>query len=1677
MDNVQFLLQDNGGDDEEQVNDDQVKELVVVVIPSLITTVVAFVLYYILKRRKSLWPVYYSRWELFLQRTQAEGVSVSSSDESRQIEEARPEAAGIDEESAQVSREVEQVFPPVTDEYARPPSVMRMFRLAFFSLAKLVYGPVVLSRQYVHWVYQQRELNEDDPGDQTEIELQDDPRMDYNSERRRPEIGRHVGHITQNRFVQRVLQKARVEANRGIAFPSIGLDGAAMLHFLKFALILSLALLLINLIVLLPTYVTDGEDETGDLDKLSILHVVDDNGRWWAFALAALVVVVLGCIGLRSFWKGYLQLQEVWMARKLQGRDGPVTGQDYEALLSTRVALIRGIPSHLRSEDALRSFLYECVPWAAEQNRVEHIVLLHSHNDIQDKVETVQKSSESVLKKVQKHNQKSDKKLRKGKCTEGELREENNEFQATEVRPLLAELSAQVDELRAAVENERETPDSNTAAVICSDMATATALGHAWLTRDTRMLRMHANVAARDVDWQQVDVAPAENDRQRRSSTILFALVVILWTFPVAFVLSISRLDKLTDTIGFLDFVNDLPSGVRAAIQSLLPAIGLAVLFFILKSVVLMRLARRVSATRHRQYMWAASAYTSQVSSSRFAFLALIETLQLAGFLCYSGFGWNKSERDIAKIIQYSSVTTPFNSGHESWQVKMRQGFFVSAMLITCGLLALTFAVTRAWYTQNFRQLWLARMLRSVASVVITIGYIPLLATLLFGTKCADIGVENTASCAVLATGTSLVVLGFVTVSIVFTSAVYNGDITDVSARLHSKCEIVRVIARTVLVFAFTYVKTTEDGYKLFQDEVNVVTIPKAADWLLCVLLIVCFSSPLLSYTRHMPYHAQTSNRFRMMQFSGLTAAAGILLLNLIWISTSPTFEVDGATVVVPMRGAMLMALVCAALCALLGRMLHASRLKTVRNAVKYTIHSGDIEGIAERQTHTWDALLLARDLILLLEVLRDGRAETKRVAGLEETLEWMRATNVSVESQADELMAKVPSILGAFASKFPDDPEFCLYRAEFVLLFGESVFPALKFVNKAERHQKLSFDARFRIFRLQRRVGEDVADDTMLQHIEIDQAMRDALEFETKSYRLLVSFWNHLKYPRGQHDKVVEIVREMSVTVKKAKNSFEKLLQLGHETPDVLRRFAFLQQNLLGNDDRAIQLRVRASALRATTHSSNETNSGAVVIVSEALDECKLNIQARSLLRGGVGRNTMSEGPAWEPLGTFMTRPVLELLKEQIGVFMEFGHLQQMTTPRWMPMRTQDSNALLARVSISPIINCDDRSGVFFLLQIEASQSDSRSTQRKFSQVLSKSMDDREDAVNVMVPAGSGDVIVYGKDGKTLNSSVSLPESLATKLWQAIPQAEHENTRNEIRHPASNSTEELAVMWQHVTIQGKRHSTFVRVVAVPVGATLSVESCNVQVDTEFDSLNALFASLMVSASRDAMRQMKGFEIGLNEKVMAQFVPSRCSSPSSSSDSEVDETMEHTRLLRGMYDDREGEEKVQVRSAESPSELMSQSALETSTVASHVIQQSKADDRATSVGSSASRWSISNFRAKVTQPDNRIAKFEKGFALMILTVVATFVTITFVMRAAALSDMQYVELVNYTGFSRKGMVTSSLVALLRTVFSARLPDAKASANNSTLLLYVASTREWWPDKNRARLPCTRSAMT
>ncbi|KAG8922564.1 hypothetical protein FRC02_011782 [Tulasnella sp. 418] len=148
----------------------------------------------------------------------------------------------------------------------------------------------------------------------------------------------------------------------------------------------------------------------------------------------------------------------------------------------------------------------------------------------------------------------------------------------------IARLSHLIDERRAQV-GERKSQGS--AFVQCNLQIGAHILSQVVTYHEPlAMYEKWTDVAPEDVVWSNIDDGAYETRARYVISWAATIGLIVLWSFPVAFVGLLSNVDSLCSEVHWLAWVCRLPSVVQGIIQGVLPPLFLAILFLILPMIL-----------------------------------------------------------------------------------------------------------------------------------------------------------------------------------------------------------------------------------------------------------------------------------------------------------------------------------------------------------------------------------------------------------------------------------------------------------------------------------------------------------------------------------------------------------------------------------------------------------------------------------------------------------------------------------------------------------------------------------------------------------------------------------------------------------------------------------------------------------------------------------------------------------------------------------------------------------------------------------------------------------------------------------------------------------------------------------------------------------------------------------
>jgi hypothetical protein len=393
------------------------------------------------------------------------------------------------------------------------------------------------------------------------------------------------------------------------------LDGYLFLRFLKISVVTCLVGCVITFPVLFPINITGGGTKT-QFEILTMANVTDNYFKMFAHAGCAMIFF------------GFINLRQAYLMSPY-----------YTSRLSSKVVMYTSVPDDYMSESKLREMLGSSVRrvWlATDVKELEELV------SERDKAHTKLEAAETKLIKTAYGNKlKADKKAAKNgersnseetAMADTESGSVSARYLSPKQRPVhrlkpligkkvdtidwsrgeLQRLIPKVAQLQAA-QKKRDAKLLGSAFVEFSSVHDAQA-AYQSLTHHhiLHMQPRFTGMTPTEIIWSNLNIKWWERVIRQIVVISFVVALVVFWAVPVAFVGSISKVDKLIELIPALSFINNLPKVLLGLITGLLPVILLAVLMALLP--IILRLAAKISGCPTR------SAVESAVQNYYFAF-------------------------------------------------------------------------------------------------------------------------------------------------------------------------------------------------------------------------------------------------------------------------------------------------------------------------------------------------------------------------------------------------------------------------------------------------------------------------------------------------------------------------------------------------------------------------------------------------------------------------------------------------------------------------------------------------------------------------------------------------------------------------------------------------------------------------------------------------------------------------------------------------------------------------------------------------------------------------------------------------------------------------------------------------------------------------------------------------
>jgi hypothetical protein len=386
------------------------------------------------------------------------------------------------------------------------------------------------------------------------------------------------------------------------------LDGYLYLRFLKISVVTCLVGCVITFPVLFPINITGGGVKT-EFEILTMANVTDNYFKMFAHAICAMIFFgfVIYMITRETIF--FINLRQAYLMSPY-----------YTSRLSSKVVMYTSVPDDYMNESKLRDMLGSSVRrvWlATDTKELEELV------GERDKAHMKLEAAETKLIKTAYGNKlKADKKAAKsGERSNSEeaamADTESGSVSARYLQPKerpvhrlkpligkkvdtidwsrgeLQKLIPKVAQLQAA-QKKRDAKLLGTAFVEFESVHEAQA-AYQSLTHHhiLHMQPRFTGMTPTEIIWSNLNIKWWERVIRQIVVISFVVALVVFWAIPVAFVGSISKVDKLIELIPALSFINNLPKQLLGLITGLLPVILLAVLMALLP--IILRLAAKIS--------------------------------------------------------------------------------------------------------------------------------------------------------------------------------------------------------------------------------------------------------------------------------------------------------------------------------------------------------------------------------------------------------------------------------------------------------------------------------------------------------------------------------------------------------------------------------------------------------------------------------------------------------------------------------------------------------------------------------------------------------------------------------------------------------------------------------------------------------------------------------------------------------------------------------------------------------------------------------------------------------------------------------------------------------------------------------------------------------------------------
>ncbi|KAG5729523.1 hypothetical protein E4T56_gene4603 [Termitomyces sp. T112] len=391
-----------------------------------------------------------------------------------------------------------------------------------------------------------------------------------------------------------------------------GLDAYMFLRFLKMIMWIFLVFTVLTFVVIIPVLAANVKDSQRGLDRISWNNIIDphDQPRLGAH---------VGVVYILTFFVIYLIRHE--MLHFVHVRHQFLISQSHSRLAQARTVLITSVPDEIATEHDLRTFA-SFVPGGVDNVWIlrDHSTLNKLFRERQDICTKLEAAIASLLAKATKMWRRREKTLHRACRSKSQDSEDaNSVFRAhTASRELLNELvppahrprhrvgvlglfgnkvdtinwcKDEIVRLNKRIEEERANfvggKSLGSAFIRCNLQIGAHVLAQCLSYHEPlKMYDKWMEANPKDVVWENLDDGSLEMRSRYIISWLATIGLIVAWSFPAAFIGTLSNLDDLCSKIQWLGWVCKAPNPIPGIIQGILPPALLAVLFAFLPLIL-----------------------------------------------------------------------------------------------------------------------------------------------------------------------------------------------------------------------------------------------------------------------------------------------------------------------------------------------------------------------------------------------------------------------------------------------------------------------------------------------------------------------------------------------------------------------------------------------------------------------------------------------------------------------------------------------------------------------------------------------------------------------------------------------------------------------------------------------------------------------------------------------------------------------------------------------------------------------------------------------------------------------------------------------------------------------------------------------------------------------------------